>query len=197
MKKQIIAVDIDEVLFPFIAQFAEFHNARYKTKLTPEQFLSYEFEHALGLNLTETIERVYEFTSQDHLHIQPLGEAQTALKKLSEEFELHIITARNPKFEASTRAWIETYFEGIFSSIELIGYAPVMEKPRTKAEVCLSLGAQILIDDSVDHLKECSRLGIEGVLFGDYTWNQTESLPKGVVKCTNWEEVLEHFDGRS
>ena len=83
---------------------------------------------------------------------------------------------------------------GNFVSTTFIGFPEVMEKPLTKAEVCKEIGAVALIDDSLKHLLQCSEVGIEGILFGDYPWNQTDSLPENITRCTNWLEVLEHLN---
>lgn len=71
-----------------------------------------------------------------------------------------------------------------------------MEKPKTKAEICHALGASTLIDDSLVHVSQCVDAGIDGILFGDYPWNQSAQLPDGIKRCVDWSAVLEHFDGR-
>ncbi|MGH7234327.1 MAG: hypothetical protein ACREF7_02680, partial [Candidatus Saccharimonadales bacterium] len=73
-------------------------------------------------------------------------------------------------------------------------YAPMMEAPKSKAEVCQELGAIALIDDSLGHTKECAEVGIEGILFGDYYWNQVDVLPPGVTRCVDWQAVNQHFN---
>ena len=85
---------------------------------------------------------------------------------------------------------------GFFSDVLHIGYADVMEKPVKKVDMCKRLGAIALIDDSLSHVTECAEEGIEGVLFGDYPWNQADELPSGVTRCVDWPAVLEYFDAR-
>ncbi len=82
----------------------------------------------------------------------------------------------------------------MLSSVSYIGYAAVMSNPRKKVEVCKDIEAIALIDDSIGHITECVEAGMQGILFGDYPWNQTEELSSGIVRCSNWPEVLEYFD---
>lgn len=191
-----MAVDVDEVLYPFVASFLVHHNDTYETDHKFDEFLSYEFEHALGIDVDETIRRVYGYLETDHSHIDSLEGAKEAIMELSSRHDLYVVTARHPKFEESTKRWINERFGNVFQSVISIGYAPIMEKPVTKAEICNQLGAVALIDDSVGHVTHCAESGIEGVLFGNYPWNQTDELPERVTRCNDWPAVLEYFDGR-
>lgn len=196
MSKEVLAVDIDEVLFPFVAEFVSFHNSRYGSHLAATDFFSYDFEHVIGVSFEETIDRVYEFCGTDHASIEPLPAARRALAKLSEQFQLAVVTARHPQFEQATKLWLENNFPNIILASQFIGYAAVMEKPRTKVEVCRQLGAVALVDDSLKHVSDCPGQGIDAVLFGDYPWNQSVTdLPAGVTRCKDWLAVLEYFNG--
>ncbi len=57
-KKQIIAVDIDEVLALFVPAVADFHNEVYESSLTADSFFSYEFHKVWGGTLEETNDKV-------------------------------------------------------------------------------------------------------------------------------------------
>lgn len=197
-----IAVDVDEVLFPFMEHFNLHDNAVHGGALTPQDFPTYRFQHDLNISLEEALARVYSFNGADHEHIKSIDEAQTAIDDLAVRFDLVVITARHPQFEDNTRKWIDRNFTGKFSNVVHIGYAEVMKNPRTKVEVCQEMGAMALIDDSPGHVSECAAKGIDGVLFGNYPWNQDRifsdaGIPKGVVRCEDWKQVVEYFDGRS
>ncbi len=196
MNRERIAIDVDEVLFPFVANFCDFHNDKYQTSLHPDQFHSYEFQHVLDATFEETVERVYEFNEADHRHISPIEEVETAIDLLSQDYDLDIVTARHPKFEATTKNWILQHFGEKFSEIVHIGYFAVMEKPRLKVDVCRDLGAIALVDDSIGHVAQCAERGIDGILFGNYSWNRAQTLPDGVVRCASWSEVVAYFNER-
>lgn len=194
MSKEVLACDVDEVLFPLLDNFLEDYNQTNGTDIATRQFMTYDFDKPLGLSVPETVDVLYEYLHTDHSHIEPLEGVEDALGRLSKKFDLEIVTARHPQFEMATLRWLQEKIPMKFRSIKLIGYAAIMEKPVTKAEVCHELGAVALIDDSVEHVVTCAENGVEGVLFGDYYWNQTKELPPGVTRCESWQQVAEHFN---
>lgn len=197
MPKETIAVDIDEVLFPFVPNFVDYHNRLNGTSITADDFRTYRFEDDLGVSLEESIEHVYSFNAADHSQIAPLEGTAEAITRLSERFNLNLVTARHPQFETNTLGWIDRHFPETFDSVTFIGYAAIMETPRTKAEICHEIGAIALIDDSPGHVNQCVEEGIQGILFGEYPWNRDCSLANGVVRCGSWTDVEEYFGARS
>ncbi len=195
MSKPIIAVDIDEVLFPYVQEFVIHHNEKYATGLLPEHFTSYEFEKVLGTSIDKAMEQIYEFTGLDHGLAKPVLDAQDGVKRLKERFDIYLLTARDPRFRPTTEAWLERHFPNTFSQLIMVGHEqdPSL-KARTKAEVCKQIGAGFLVDDSSKYITQAAEAGVPGVLFGDYSWNQMDKLPKGVVRVNGWRELAEHFD---
>src|ERR1035438_10485000 len=99
MTREAIAVDIDEVLFPFLDEFIIDHNEKYNTNLVKNDFTSYEFSSTLGLDILETVERVYDFQKRlDQSTIEPFHESREAIAKLANKYEVNIVTARHPQF---------------------------------------------------------------------------------------------------
>lgn len=194
--KEIVAVDIDEVLFPFVDEFAKHHNELYGTKLRQSDFTSYKFEEVLAGSFEDALAKVYAFNELEHLDIAPLVDLE-GLQEITDRYALVAVTARNPRFERQTNQWISQHFPNVFTDIKMIGYAPVMERPVTKVAVCLELGAIALIDDSVSHVSECAAEGVTGILFGDYPWNNTEILPPNVYRCTDWQQVRDCLNKQS
>ena len=196
MRKEVIVTDIYAVLFPFVDTFSRWHNQEYGTDLSRDDFNSYEFNDTLGVSVPETVHRVHQFLSMDHVlrGVEPLEHSMSAISKLSGEYSLKAITARHPQFEGVTRDYLLRYFTNNIVEMTLVGTEATMNQVRTKAEVCLEVGAIALIDDSTKHVSECVEGGITGILFGDYPWNRVNSLPDGVIRYSNWGGVLRHFD---
>jgi 5'(3')-deoxyribonucleotidase len=197
MSRGVIAVDVDEVLFPFVSEFVAYDNARCGGQLTTADFFCYRFEDVLEIPMESAVERVYSFNAAEHSHIDPIEQAHEAIVRLNERYDLTVVTARHPQFEGATRRWLNKHLPGYFSDVLHIGYSPVMERPQKKVEICRRLGAVGLIDDSLQHVSECAEEGIAGILFGDYPWNKAAELPDGVTRCRDWGEVLEYFDERT
>ena len=195
MTKEVLAVDIDEVLFPFVAEFSFWHNNEYGTDYSLENFHTYDFDKVLGESIPETVHRIHTFLSVEHAHmtVAPLEEAQDAITKLTERYRPVAVTARHPEFENPTLQYLLHHFKEIITDITLVGHKETLSVVRSKAEVCQEVGAIALIDDSITHVANCAAVGIDGILFGNYPWNQAETLPAGVTRYDNWQGVLGHL----
>lgn len=194
--REILAMDIDEVVFPFLDQFIVWHRQEYGALLKREDFLTYEFDTTLGISVEETVKRVHGFLEHEHTHtnVTPIDQADMAIHRLNERFEIHPVTARHPMFRKVTHEYLTEHFGDVFKEITLVGHAATMDILRSKAEVCQELGAFALIDDSVSHVTGCVEVGIGGILFGNYPWNQTNDLRPDIVRCPDWPAVLEYLN---
>lgn len=134
--------------------------------------------------------------------IQPIEGAQegtAALRRLG--YRLIIITARNEHVRDASWEWAQRHFPGCFQEIICTGQFAVQQRPDgvpgvdqanvipkklTKAEVCIRVGANLLIDDSLENAVACAEhvspsgdeVGPPVLLFGDYQWNKRLSLPE-------------------
>lgn len=108
--------------------------------------------------------------------IDPLPGAYEALLQLKQRYNLHIITSRQHKLEDITKKWIHTHFPDIFSELHFGNHYATEGKKRSKPEMCREIGAKLLIDDSLVYATQCVQAGIPVVLFGNYAWNQTNSM---------------------
>lgn len=186
-------------MFPFVEEFSSWHNNEFGTTVSAQDFHSYEFDQVLGISIPDTVERIHAFLELDHKHlgVGPIDQAQEAVQQLARQYELIVVTARHPGFRTMTEEYLDTYFAGCFSEVVTVGHEATMDIVRSKASVCQEIGAVTLIDDSVGHVTACAAVGIPGVLFGDYTWNQVGDglLPELVTRCKDWPAVLEHLNG--
>jgi hypothetical protein len=53
------------------------------------------------------------------------------------------------------------------------------------------------IDDQPKHCVAAADIGIKALLFGEYSWNRTDTLPVGVARVKDWVAVLQYFDEQS
>lgn len=112
--------------------------------------------------------------------MKPVDGALEALLQLKEHFDLHIVTSRQNKVKDDTIQWIDKYFSGVFSDIHLGNHYSCEGKSRTKSEICHSIGACLLIDDSLKYAIQCVHDNIPVVLFGNYAWNQVKEAPEDI-----------------
>ena len=189
-----IAIDMDDVLADFHTGFMNYNNLIYGTSLRREDFTTYQFNELWGGTVEEAIQRVNDFHRSVYFReILPLSDSIDSVGTLSKGNELVIITSRPTFTREETARWLDLFFKEKFSGIFYSSNHYSGTTGKSKSEFCKELGLSVLIDDSLDYVKQCPPLGISGILFGDYPWNQNGNLPSGIVRVKNWKEVLERL----
>lgn len=192
--KPVIAVDIDDVLFPFVDGIAAYHNKLKGTALTAKDFISYNFHEVWGGDQQETDDIIDAFLSRDHLQLQPVAGAKEALERLSGDFDVFLVTARNELFADSTASWLRRHLPDLFRHVIFAGNPHDGRPYQPKGVICESIGAQLLIDDHPANLKSAAECGIKGVLFGSHAWSVIDApLARYVTPCADWKAVLKHI----
>lgn len=187
-RRQTVAVDVDMVLFPFVQEILQYHNATYQTSVAFEDVTSFDLWRVWGGTKEEAIRKVEDFFhSSASRAIPPIPGAFQALQELHEQYHLVVVTARSTEFEAVTRAWIQEHFPSLFREMAFGNHFAPGAIP--KSSLCLQIGADILVDDHVVHARECAARGVRTLLFGDYPWNRADVLPENVRRVTGWDEV--------
>ena len=191
--KPVLAVDVDDVLFPLVPLFVEYHNEQHGTSATANDFVTYRFEDSLGIPEDLFVERFRKFwTDGSLLTGGPDDQAQEAIRQLAERFDLEIVTSRWQDFEEDTITWLQKHFPDTFKNIHFANSISWHRgDKRDKASICQKLGATYFIDDSLDNVLQVAATGVESLLFGNYAWNQADELPDNVRRVNDWNEVLE------
>jgi hypothetical protein len=138
----------------------------------------------IGLDAYELMsDWVYERSST--LQAAPVPGALDALRALAQRAELHIVTARPPRRIAFAREWLEhkemlQFIAGIETSVGRM----------SKAEVCATLGANVLVDDDARHLLKADVPGLVRILLQH---GREESIDCGseVRVCASWQQILD------
>lgn len=196
MKKPLIAVDIDDVLFPFIYGIAEHHNNIKGTTLTLEDFVSYNLNEVWGCSQEEANQIIKGFLSKNYLHLEPVQGAQAGLYRLKKDFKVVLVTARNSVYEPETSRWLQVHLPGLFDELIFSGNIHDGRDYRSKGEICEELGAVLIIDDHPDNILSAAQRGVEGILFGEKAWTVMDELPASLVKpCKDWDQVERYIYG--
>ena len=166
------------VLASYLPVVNSYHNSLYSTSFRVGDYFVYDYKQVWGCSQQESNERVHEFySSHEFLNtVEPIPGAVAAVARLRREHDLVIVTSRQLVIEEATRAWIARHFPpGTFSSINF-GNAYALTGPqRTKAEICVEQGCQVLIDDNPKYVRECADAGIDTLLFDHelaYAWSK-------------------------
>ncbi|RYG69280.1 hypothetical protein EON64_03115 [archaeon] len=134
--------------------------------------------------------------------LNPLPHAYDVLQRMKFLYSLHVVTARQHKVEAITRSWLNTHFPNTFDEVHFGNHYSKDGKSRSKAEICKTIGAKLLIDDNMIYATQCALEGISVVLFGRYPWNREvydhpshfHDVSVVVNAHCNNEVVVEDFD---
>ncbi|KZT36022.1 hypothetical protein SISSUDRAFT_1076617 [Sistotremastrum suecicum HHB10207 ss-3] len=184
---RVIACDLDDVLCQTNLAVAQWHNARYGTQMTLDEFYYYHYwKNPHWGTPDETLAKVHEFyESKDFQELRPVDGAKEGLETLRDMgFSVQIVTARAGGHQVETEAWLEKHFPGLVNKVHYTGEFVRMQDDTvnvekiTKASVCRSISALLIIDDCANHTFTCASASpvVPSILFGDYQWNQRLSV---------------------
>lgn len=199
-KRQIIAVDIDDVLSRTAPSILEFSNERWGHSHTLEDF-NEQLSVMWQVEGDEASRRWQEFMESGLIEeYDVIPAAREALEQLSGKYKLIAVTSRRDSLLDITKEWLSSNYPDLIEEVigaQIYGEGKLDAHVLTKAEVLERLGADYLIDDQPKHCIGAAGVGVQAVLFGGYPWNTQFDLPDGVVRCNDWQAVLEYFDGKS
>lgn len=187
----VVAVDLDEVLFPLSQELIRRHNARTGAAYTVADFVTYAFSDVWGHTYAESVDVVYSCIRTLDVAVAPLEHAIDSLSRLSRHFKLVVVTSRDRQLQPCTQGWLDAHFPGVFSDVVFAGNQHTQLGHESKGEVCTRLKASWIVDDSADFAAECAAAGIRAILFGDYPWNRLAEPAPGVQRAEGWPNVVE------
>ena len=202
-KRQTIAIDIDDVLAQSAKKIIEYGNQKWGMSLTINDY-DEDFTKLWQVDNEEMRRRFDEYVEFGALSTYEHNlDAMSVLEKLKNNYDLIVITYRSTTLKNDTITWINEKYPGIFEEahIHFAGFWDTVTDGNsihcTKGELVKNLNADYLIDDQLKHCLSVSKLGIESILFGNYSWNKADTLPNNVERAKGWLDILRYFDERS
>ncbi|MDO8598969.1 MAG: hypothetical protein Q7S02_02585 [bacterium] len=184
-----IGIDIDEVLAEFLSALISYHNTTFGTTFTKDQFRSPRYSETWGGTRDEAIQKVYDFHATPYFEaIRPVPGSQEAVRVLRVHHDLHVITSRPHDIAEATSTWLHRNFPDTFASIHHTNHYSQSGESTTKLQVCDMIGADVLIEDSLDFAMECLSPNRK-ILLLDCPWNANTELPNGIVRVHSWKEI--------
>lgn len=194
--KQVIAVDIDDVLTDTVRNFIDFSNNRWNTNLSLDDY-DENWSHMWQVDHEEWDRRSREYhNSKVIIDLSHDPASLNVLKKLKNDFDLIVVTSRNNSLKNDTITWVNNNYPDIFRDIYFTGFFNTIDRNsavHTKGNFCKQLNVDYIIDDQVKHCLSSIECGIKALLFGDYKWNQIDGSPDGLCRVNDWGGVLEYF----
>jgi uncharacterized HAD superfamily protein len=208
MEKPVIAVDIDDVLWPHFEALSQWYNHRYGTQLalsdnhplSPVHWATPELQAATlrrwgASSVEEAVGRVRKFfATPEFTNAQAFALSYEVLNQLSSNYELVAITAREYELATLTRDWLNDNYPRVFTDVYFTARFNLEGKSKDKVEMFQELAVNYCVDDDPVVAMRAAKAGIATILFGEYPWNQDDSLDAGITRCVNWNEVKEYFD---
>ena len=189
--KPVLALDLDDMIFPFMESFVPYVNIERGLHLSIDEYITFDFDAVIGGTRAEAVASVNTFFTQLDHEPEPVEGALEVIERLGRQFELFVVTSRQDELRESTLAWIDRHLAGHFSDVLLCNtYATDgRTSVRRKADVCCEIGAVALVDDSLTNTTEAAAAGVAGLLFGNFAWSRCDELPAGVRRVAGWADV--------
>jgi len=187
-----IAVDLDDVLCNFIAEFLKWYNPQHGTNWQFEDVISYHWPNFMHITAEQAIADVHKFhISQGFANLPVMPGAQEFISRLALKHELSIVTSRQNAAKEATYNWLDRNFPGVFRQVLFANHYSADGSPaRTKGELCQEIGCELIVDDDGRHLDSLLAHNIKAVIM-DKPWNKNDQLPAGVIRAYNWEEAVQ------
>ena len=118
--EKVIAVDFDDTISYTNLAICKWHNDKYGTNLSMDDFHSYYYWKNPGFGTPkEAMKKIEEFLLSGHVnHLAPIEGAQRGTRLLKEAgYRLVVITARMHQIADDSVQWLEKHFPGIFDTI--------------------------------------------------------------------------------
>jgi 5'(3')-deoxyribonucleotidase len=191
MKTARIAVDIDEVLAPFLPTMKKWR----PPKPSPRPSNRYVYRDIYNIPEWESAKMVREFyDSEEFSKMPPIKNAIDAMLELKKDNELFIMTGRQEIVRDKTEKWVRDNFPGIFSEVIMTNSFTASEVP--KSDVCKMLNIGLIFDDNMGVCQDCMNENIGAINFiGDpvYPWcyESTISVKSWRLVCDTLRESRE------
>lgn len=172
---QRVAIDIDEVLAPFLPTMLKW---RPPKQPLPKKF-PYYYKQIYGITAEDARRMVAEFyDSEAFAEMTPIKGSQQGIKTLKDcDKRLYIVTGRQNFVRDKTEQWIEKWFPNMFA--DLVMTDSYTNQEIRKVDICKMLNIGLLVDDNIITCLDCQDAKIKALNFvGDpmYPWAEKSSM---------------------
>jgi len=186
-----IAFDNDDVAVDFTGMLIMFHNARYKTNLSRNDFYTTAYEKVLKVPVGEMLRRMDEFYESEYFKMitpEPYSlESFILLKKMGHD--LFLVTGRKHSLVDITKRDSQRFFPNIFSSIHHANTYGAIGPKKSKSEICRELEIETIVDDDPLHIKDCASAGMKVFIYNK-PWNQ-ENFKGDCVRIFGLKDLID------
>lgn len=158
---QRLAVDIDEVLMPFLFPMAKWKGF----KIPKKESYPYVYTDIFNIPLDVSRTMVNDFYMSDNIKkIKPIKGSHIKLTELRPKLrKIYAVTGRQSIARGVTEDWLNTHFPDIFDDLVMTNSYTTQE--ISKVTVCKLLSLDSIIDDSLITCMACQHAGIQAYHF--------------------------------
>jgi phosphoglycolate phosphatase-like HAD superfamily hydrolase len=188
----VILFDMDDVLVDTVCSINKFHNDVYGTNFHYDDYKFFYLSKVWCCSGEEVMKKFDEYYNSIYFkNLVACNEAIRIVDQLHEKnIEMYVVTSRPKNIEVQTRDFLKKYYKNVFREIYFTDHcANLKEYKRKKSDVCLELGADIMIDDCPDYIRDCAKV-VRRVLVPVKPWN-IEKFPSNVYHFKDWKKIWE------
>jgi 5'(3')-deoxyribonucleotidase len=185
MKKLLIALDLDGVIFDFLGQFLKLHNLKNGTRVTADDISSFMPDKSLKSLITErewgdTFEYFEE--AGGYATLKSFEGVRTAIENIIREgHKLTYITSRHPSFRKNTE------FSFIMNKIPL---STIHFCGNGKGRILKKVNPDIFVDDNIINCDVAHSLKINKIYLMDAPYNKECKLYSRVFNLIQIEREI-------
>lgn len=190
-KRKVLGVDFDDVLFSFNDCFLDYNRAKYGLNMKRTDLFDFDYGKTFPCPPEETTRRVLEFyETPEHMEGVAVPGSMDAIRALSKDFDIHVVTSRNENLRSRVADWIKLKFANLLSSIHFTGqYNAASDHKLTKVDVCNDLGIEVFVEDALHHATPLAESGRKVFLLNN-PWNQQPELHPNITRVNSWDEIV-------
>lgn len=191
-----IGIDIDEVMVDFLSAFLDDYNIKHGTDYRRDTFHSFGMHHVMQEDMATITERVKIFEQSDSFrNLVPVTGAVEGVNELAKNNDLIIVSSRSEAIHDYTRDWLNQHFPKKIAEVHFSSHPYVnRQSTNSKADLCLMLRLDVLIEDALEYVLPCAQQGIKVLLF-DTPWNRQPDLPANITRVHSWQDIVDVISG--
>jgi 5'(3')-deoxyribonucleotidase len=156
-----IGIDLDDVVFEFARELLREYNSHHGTNYVFEDIFSYYFSEIFNKSSKEVELFMDNLFDKERVTTLPLCYlAKESIFSLAEKHEIYFITSRRTNQEGTIES-LKLHFPEIPFNLIFSSNPYIWSIGKTKGDLCLEHGIDIMIEDSKEHGEDCAKKGIK------------------------------------
>ena len=195
---ELTVFDVDQVIADYASPFCTISNDHFGTDLCPEDYHEDWPRLWGGVSADEVGRRAEVINGTRMIERLPLVDEMSylILKAIKEQRRrLMVGTALPERLMPMRQRWMNQHFPDIFEEVRSTN---TWGTDLTKGDVVVKWGAKELVDDQSKHALGMARVGMTGLLFGQYNHHDGLEVPEDLagelVRVPDWDSIAEYFE---